>query len=699
MNFVNPIALIGLVAAAIPLILHLLNLRKLKIIEFSSLRFLKELQKTKIRRIKLKQLILLILRTLAIIFIVLAIARPTIEGTIPGFSSYSKISAVVILDNSFSMDLSDESGNRFNRARMAVKSIIDELKDGDEAAIIPMTGNSILKKPEFTKNIELLRTDLSNIKISNRKGDIERTLRLAATLSEKATNINREIFIISDAQNNIFLNDFQDSSQILKPDIPIYFIKIGSELNNGITNLSVDSINIISRIFQYDKLVETETIINNGSNKNIKDLVVNLFFDSIRVAQRNLDIQANQSKIIDISALPQRYGLVKAKIRIENDALNYDNERYFGFFIPDKPKVALIGNNDDIEYLLLALNHKDIENSPAKIEIYSPKQIPGINFSDYEIVIFAGGPYLSGDLRKAEQYVKNGGSLLIFADEQTDENIFRNGIKSLEFGSLKEVNYPDDQTGSFTSVDKIHPLFEGVFKGTTDNQAVVESAKISKALVNTDGLPLIKMTSGNFLTESRPGDGKAIYCAVKANDTWSNFPMTGLYPIILYRSIVYLSLSEGLGIFTVAGEPVTLSLPKKYSSEGTFKIVDPNGNEQYQKAVVFPSGAVLSLQELNFSGVYSIYSINDKLIGIISVNPCASESRLDNADEKYIKEYLQSYSSGKSNINIIENSKNIDKNIKRLRAGTELWQLSIILALICLIAEMFIFRTKKTEIE
>ena len=48
MTFLNPLLLIGLVAAAIPIIIHLLNLRKLKIVEFSSLQFLKELQKTKI---------------------------------------------------------------------------------------------------------------------------------------------------------------------------------------------------------------------------------------------------------------------------------------------------------------------------------------------------------------------------------------------------------------------------------------------------------------------------------------------------------------------------------------------------------------------------------------------------------------------------------------------------------------------------
>src|SRR5258708_9095468 len=84
MTFLNPLLLFGLAAVAIPVILHLLNLRKLRTIEFSTLTFLKELQQTKIRRLKLRQLLLLLIRTLLIVCIILAFARPTLRGTILG---------------------------------------------------------------------------------------------------------------------------------------------------------------------------------------------------------------------------------------------------------------------------------------------------------------------------------------------------------------------------------------------------------------------------------------------------------------------------------------------------------------------------------------------------------------------------------------------------------------------------------------
>jgi hypothetical protein len=109
MTFLNPLALFGLLAAALPILLHLLNLRKLRTVEFSTLAFLKELQKTRIRRLKLRQILLLILRTLLILLIVIAFSRPTLRGTLIGnLGTHARTSAVFIIDDSYSMTASNE---------------------------------------------------------------------------------------------------------------------------------------------------------------------------------------------------------------------------------------------------------------------------------------------------------------------------------------------------------------------------------------------------------------------------------------------------------------------------------------------------------------------------------------------------------------------------------------------------------------
>ena len=79
MTFLNSVMLFALLAASIPIIIHLITRRKAKTILFSSLRFLKILENEQIKRLKIKQILLLIIRILIILFIILAFARPTLK--------------------------------------------------------------------------------------------------------------------------------------------------------------------------------------------------------------------------------------------------------------------------------------------------------------------------------------------------------------------------------------------------------------------------------------------------------------------------------------------------------------------------------------------------------------------------------------------------------------------------------------------
>ena len=140
MTFLNPLALLGLLAAAVPILLHLFNLRKLRTIEFSTLTFLKELEKTKIRRLKLRQILLMILRTLLVLLIVLAFSRPTLKGSLAGtVGSHARTSAVLLIDDSFSMTTEDERGELLRQARLAAKELTQLFAEGDEVFLLRLS--------------------------------------------------------------------------------------------------------------------------------------------------------------------------------------------------------------------------------------------------------------------------------------------------------------------------------------------------------------------------------------------------------------------------------------------------------------------------------------------------------------------------------------------------------------------------------
>ena len=636
MTFLNPLALLGLFAATIPIILHLLNLRKLKTVEFSSLRFLKELQKTKIRRFKIKQIILLILRTLIIISAVIAFSRPTIEKNLPLMGQYAKTSAVILIDNSFSMDLSDELGNRFNQAKNATISVLNSFKDGDEATIIQMTDPEKISLSSFTRNISMLKDDLSKIKISYQAAKLLESLRLAEKILENSTHLNKEIYVITDAQNNIFFNDLKDSLKIMNLKSTLYFIPIGINSRMDYQNLSIDSINLVTKIFQINKPIEIETFIRNTSNKSINSTIVSMFFNNQRVAQRSFDIQANELKSIQISASPQSSGIFNAHLEIENDALDIDNKRFFGFIIQDKPKVAIFGSKPSMKFLDFALKGTSSIESPAAISEFSSEEMGSKNLNDYDIAILSGGKYSDNDFKILEQYVKSGGNAIIFANDETDKDIFKNGIASLGFGYLKEVKYDLNQPAGFVGFDKIHPLFQGVFKGTTDNREMIESPQIEFAYPVENGQPIIQMTGGLFLSENRLDEGKVFYFAVSPTINWSNFPLTGLFPTIIYRSIFYLTTKENQGINAKAGTSVILKLPKTLSSSVNIKITDPNNNEFYQEKLDLPGGSSISMKNLDYLGNYIISNNQGKPYLILSVNPENSESIITKVDKSEI---------------------------------------------------------------
>src|SRR5256712_11910639 len=98
-TFLHPLALVGLAAAAIPALLHLLERRVPPEAEFPPLRYLSEAERQSARRLKLRHLLLLILRTAVIVLIVLAAARPPFPTQASGGSLHEPTALAPILVN------------------------------------------------------------------------------------------------------------------------------------------------------------------------------------------------------------------------------------------------------------------------------------------------------------------------------------------------------------------------------------------------------------------------------------------------------------------------------------------------------------------------------------------------------------------------------------------------------------------------
>lgn len=699
MQFLNPLVLLGLAAASIPLLLHLLNLRKLKTIDFSSLRFIKELQKTQIRKLKLQQILLLILRTLIVICAVFAFARPVIKSALPVFGSHVKSSVVIVLDNSFSMDVSDEQGNRLKEAKSSALQVISALKDGDEVALISSTSVIEQRAISFTSNYQLITEQIQKLGIAPSVAGGHSMLRMASSLLGNSTNINRELYLITDAQKNL-LKDKLDTLSISLPSTSVFVVPIGAGTTITGQNLSVDSIAVLTRIFQRDRPVDVEAFVRNNSDKSAQGVVVGMSYNNNRVAQRSIDIPAGETRSVPLSAEPNALsgitsgGAVQAKIEIDADALDIDNKRYFGFTLPAVQRVAIVGSPRQTSFLSLMMNTQDA-NSSLQTRVFQADEFLSANISQYDCVILCSSAS-QNELPRLKNFVQNGGGLLVFADEESDFSMNRIMLSNFSFGDISEVSVTPSSPLRTTSTDKIHPLFQGVFKGTTDSRAVVESPSIVKAYPSSGGQSIISMQGGSFLSESKIGEGRILYCAVPPTSAWSNFPLTGLFPVIVFRGTSYLCSREQLGMDVKAGTKTTITLPSRFASSTNYTVTDPEGVQAERTAVKMPSGSVIDLGSLYQPGVYSIKTSvaggGGNVVATVSSNIPAEESRLDSYSPKELQSALKSDLSATA-IEVIDSPSKIAQGVARARTGTELWKLFLILALCFAIAEMIVARS------
>ncbi len=132
MSFLHPLALLGLAAAAIPALLHLLERRVPPEAEFPPIRYLSEAERQSARRLKLRHLLLLVLRTTLIALIVMAAARPLVRsrGPVAG-EAHEPTALALVLDNSPSSGAVMDGRPLIERLKAAARAAIGRAATGD----------------------------------------------------------------------------------------------------------------------------------------------------------------------------------------------------------------------------------------------------------------------------------------------------------------------------------------------------------------------------------------------------------------------------------------------------------------------------------------------------------------------------------------------------------------------------------------
>ncbi|MBU2507316.1 MAG: BatA domain-containing protein [Bacteroidetes bacterium] len=687
MIFLNPAALFALAAASIPLILHLLNLRKMERVEFSTLQFLKQLNKSKIKKIKLKQWILLIIRTLIICFLVAAFARPTIKSTaLSGYSSKAKTSAVIIIDDSPSMSIVTEEGSYLNQAKKEASELINNFEDGDEIIIIPSSKfNS--SSQQIIKSISFARDRIEAILISDISINLGEQIHFALEFLEGTSNINKELYVFSDFQSTQF-SEIKEIDADNFGEIKFFAIDMASKdaINLGITNFKSNN-----QIFELNKNLSFSSIINNSSARAINDISVSLFLNNVRHSQKSLSLKPGESKEISLEAVLTSTGINELFLELEEDDILADNYRYLSIHIPEKINILLLSDiNSDAEFVNLALAGSD---NTLSIDRKSFADFHSVNFSEYNVIVLLGGETLKNKNRIKELLPGNN-NLIVFPGSQSSLAGFNELLSELNLPNSSKLNSAGSV--SYYLVDKVmldHPLFSGIFESNKDAQ--FDSPRIKKYFhLNKSQNSIITLADDSqFMGDYRRENSRVILFSSAPVLSSSDFPLKGIFAPLLNRIIYYLASNSGSSKSILAGEAI--SIGSKGSVGNQLKIVNPNKEEFFinrgdSKSLTF------RFNETQAAGIYKFYSGNS-LIDAASVNVPPKESSLSYYSEIDLLEYLRTLNfDGKFVFK--RKNENLNSTVAELRLGIELWKFFLLAALLLAAAEMLIARVAKRDI-
>ena len=195
MTFLHPLALVGLAAAAIPALLHLLERRAPPEADFPPLRYLSEAERQSARRLKLRHLLLLILRTALIALVVLAAARPLVPSRGSGLgAAHQPTALVVILDNSLSSGVVVDGRPLLDRLKAVARASVAHAGSADRLWL--MLADGVAR----AGSRDALLATIDSATVAPRRLDVTAAVAQAARLVDAEPLPGREVHVISDLQ-------------------------------------------------------------------------------------------------------------------------------------------------------------------------------------------------------------------------------------------------------------------------------------------------------------------------------------------------------------------------------------------------------------------------------------------------------------------------------------------------------------------
>ena len=712
MTFLNFALLGGVLALAIPIIIHLFHKSRFQIREWGAMHLLEAVLRTNQRRIRLEQWILLAIRCAIPAILALCMARPVWRG-FQKLLGDTRTSTVILLDNSYSMAAGRAGTSNFAVARDEAARLLNEVKLGSDAQIVLMGEGGAPLLDEPTYDLARLSQALGKIDAGFGAATVPAALDYAANVLGQMHEPARQLIVMTDFQRvsfeateDVLLGQMLDRLKRLSIAPEVIFWNIGSEVRD---NVAVESLDFSRLMIGVGQKIQIRANLRNFGDVSYPDLRVYFKIDGKEKSVTQIKLGPHEKGQVLFTHAFDAPGSHVVEVLAVADTLKADNSYIASIPVRDKVPLLLVNGDPNREPLKGETAFAEIALQPysaARVEladlikttVIQAEELNGRTLTGQAVVILANVRRLNDDqVRALEDFVAHGGGLLLFPGDRVDAEWYNRallnegkGLLPLAYGQLAGDLKEGAPAIGIVSQRYENPaldLFNDPRNGSfADAQIRMWFRMQERGLAA--GAPaattLAKLDSGDiFLAEKPFGEGRVIASAVPCDADWSNLPLRPCYLPLMQRLCVYLASTVVPPRNLEVGKPI-VSFFAAADAGKTAMLGKPDGTSIEMAIVKKGERGVVEFARTQRPGLYTVTSPGGAITHYV-VNASRRESDLAKLTDKEIAELARAHG-----VALVQNGADFKQLDHSRRFGMEFWRPLLWVLLALIFAELFL---------
>ncbi len=607
LSFLNPWTLWLGLAAAVPLLIHLLWRQKPRRLPFTAVWLLRSSRRTSLRRTRLRHLLLLLARMALVVLAAMLIGRPVLHrgAARAGEEGVDATPAVaIIVDDSMSMNCRVGEASWFDLARGRAVELAEAMPLDGAAAVLTTTrpvGKLTRERSETLRRLRGLRSTLRGASCWPALQEADRLLTATGAAPTA-------IYLFTDMTPSAW-SGWEQRRLELSPHVNVQVVDCsrGERANAAVTALETGGRPVV-------RGAELELMARLLASGGTAERAVELSLDGMVRERRKVALAADSEETVSFRLALERTGHHRGRVSFVNpDVLAADDARTFTLDVTAEISVLCVedtpesGPESPSYFLRLALDPwKGGGGGIFRVTRAATAELEEQSLAPFDVVALVAATGVSrAAWRRLDAYVAGGGGLACFAGPEANE-AYRTpaALTVLAAEPLEEVAAPEDSPFSLRIVAPDHLLVEalGAARADVGRASFARCRRLRPVGDAREVLGFGPDLPGLVLRE---GQGRSAVFAGPADDRWGDLVLEPAFVPLLHELMLYLSRAR-LG--SLRSYPVGTQVPITYEPSRWPTVVEvrPPGGPQAQRLLPGATPGRLTWWKTDQPGYYAI---------------------------------------------------------------------------------------------